>query len=123
LIIDRIARLVGADGAVATRLAPPIDGRLSGQIASEMVYGEAKLAAMRRYAGERFNDWVIDSAYGDHESDQFLLAAAERAVAVNPDQRLEAIARRSGWQVVRWQKSGDRDGAGRLTGHPRRQDY
>lgn len=123
LIIDRLARMVGADGAVATRLVPPIDGRLSGRIESEMVYGEAKLAAMRRYADERFSDWVIDTAYGDHESDQFLLAAAERAVVVNPDQRLETIARRSGWQVVRWQRSGDRDGAARSTGHPRREDY
>jgi HAD superfamily hydrolase (TIGR01490 family) len=120
MIIDRLARMVGADGAVATRLVPPIDGRLSGRIESEMVYGAAKLAAMRRYADERFNDWVIDTAYGDHESDQFLLAAAERAVVVNPDQRLETIARRSGWQVVRWRRSGDRGSAGRSTGRLRR---
>jgi HAD superfamily hydrolase (TIGR01490 family) len=102
LIIDRLAKFVGADGVVATRVTPPIDGRFSGCIDGDMIYGEAKLNAMRSYANQRFHHWVLDAAYGDHESDQFLLAAAQHAVAVNPDKRLEAIARRRGWSIVYW---------------------
>jgi HAD superfamily hydrolase (TIGR01490 family) len=102
VIIDRLAQLVGADGVVATRVTPPIDGRFSGRIEGDMIYGEAKLNAMRSYANERFHHWVFDAAYGDHESDQFLLAAAQHAVAVNPDSRFEALARRRGWDVAHW---------------------
>ena len=102
LIINRLAQLVGADGAVATRLVPPIDGRFSGRIDGNMIYGAAKVDAVHRYASERFRHWVLDAAYGDHESDQFMLAAARQAVAVNPDKRLESIARRRGWDVARW---------------------
>ena len=102
VIIDRLAQLIDADGAVATRLVPSSDGRFSGRIDGDMIYGAAKVDAVRRYANERFRDWVFDSAYGDHESDQPLLAAARHAVAVNPDRRLESIAHRRGWEVVRW---------------------
>ncbi len=102
LIINRLAELIDADGAVATRLVPSSDGRFSGRIDGDMIYGAVKVDAVRRYANERFRDWVFDSAYGDHESDQPLLAAARHAVAVNPDRRLESIARSRGWDVVRW---------------------
>jgi HAD superfamily hydrolase (TIGR01490 family) len=102
LIIDRLAQLVDADGAVATRLEPSIDGRFSGRIDGDMIYGAVKVDAVHRYANRRFRDWVLDSAYGDHESDRPLLAAAQHAVAVNPDRGLESTARRYGWDVVRW---------------------
>jgi HAD superfamily hydrolase (TIGR01490 family) len=105
LIISRLAQIVDADGAVATRLIPPVDGKFSGRIDGEMIYGQAKVDAVRRYANERFPYWIFEAAYGDHESDQFLLAAARHAVAVNPDRRLEAVARRCGWKVVRWHPS------------------
>ena len=110
LIIDRLAKLVGADGVVATRVITPIDGRFSGRIDGDMIYGKAKVDAIRRYANERFRHWVFHAAYGDHESDQFLLAAARHAVAVNPDTRLEALAHRRGWDVVRWRPATGRGG-------------
>ena len=109
LIISRLAKLIDADGTVATRLVPSVDGRFSGRIDGDMIYGGKKVDAVRRYANERFRDWIFDSAYGDHESDEPLLTAAQHAVAVNPDRRFEAIARRRGWDVVRWRAKSRRD--------------
>ena len=102
LIIDRLARLVDADGAVATTVAPSGDARFSGRIDGEMIYGVAKLAAVRRYADQRFPLWEFAAAYGDHKSDRFLLAAARQAFAVNPGRQFERIARRRGWHIVHW---------------------
>jgi HAD superfamily hydrolase (TIGR01490 family) len=102
LIINRLAQLVDADGVVATRVTPSSDGRFSGRIDGKMIYGAAKLEAVRHYANQRFPEWEFNTAYGDHESDRFLLAAAQRAFAVNPDRRLERIARRRGWPIVHW---------------------
>jgi phosphoserine phosphatase len=45
----------------------------------------------------------IDSvAYSDSMNDAPLLTAARRAVAVDPDARLAALAAERGWQVLRW---------------------
>ena len=40
-------------------------------------------------------------AYSDSANDLPLLRAVNRAVAVDPDPRLEAVARESGWAVLR----------------------
>jgi phosphoserine phosphatase len=45
----------------------------------------------------------LDSiAYSDSMNDAPLLSAARRAVAVDPDPRLAALAAERGWTVLRW---------------------
>jgi phosphoserine phosphatase len=41
-------------------------------------------------------------AYSDSMNDAPLLGAARRAVAVDPDPRLAALAAERGWAVLRW---------------------
>jgi phosphoserine phosphatase len=46
---------------------------------------------------------TLDSvAYSDSINDAPLLGAARRAVAVDPDPRLAALAAERGWEVMRW---------------------
>jgi phosphoserine phosphatase len=46
---------------------------------------------------------TLDSvAYSDSINDAPLLSAARRAVAVDPDPRLAALAAERGWEVLRW---------------------
>jgi HAD superfamily hydrolase (TIGR01490 family) len=86
----------------ATRLEE-VDGRWTGRILGEAMFGEAKARAARRMAAELKLDLTQCHAYGDSLSDQWLLAAVGRPVAVNPSKELARIAWRRGWPVLNWE--------------------
>lgn len=69
------------------------------------VEGAEKVAALRRFADERFGEgaWQLACAYGDHHSDHTLLAAADTAFAVTPDRPLARYAHRFGWKILDWE--------------------
>jgi len=107
LYVDAIARRLGIDDVLATRLDEPdgadhIHARLSG----DNCYGEAKFA--------RISDWLADNeitreqahirAYSDHVSDHPMLRFADEAVATTPSRKLKLLAPTMGWQVVDWRK-------------------
>lgn len=107
LYVDAIARRLGIDDVLATRLDGPdgadhIHARLSG----DNCYGEAKFA--------RISDWLADNeitreqahirAYSDHVSDHPMLRFADEAVATTPSRKLKLLAPTMGWRVVDWRK-------------------
>lgn len=105
LYVDAIARRLGMDDVLATRLDEPdgadhIHARLSG----DNCYGAAKFA--------RIADWMEGNAitrddahiraYSDHVSDHPMLHFADEAVATTPSRKLRLLAPKMGWQVVDW---------------------
>ena len=74
--------------------------------------GEARALLLERYADEHGLSLADSVAYADSSSDLAMLEAVGFPVAVNPDARLAAIARRRGWLVEHWPKAGG--GAHRL---------
>lgn len=105
LYVDAIARRLGIDDVLATRLDEPdgsdhIHARLSG----DNCYGDAKFA--------RISGWLADNAivrdaahiraYSDHVSDHPMLRFADEAVATTPSRKLKRLAPQMGWQVVDW---------------------
>lgn len=101
-IAARLAERLGLAGAVATEIAPAVDGRFSGRIAGDMVIGEAKMRHLSTLATARFGRWELVAAYADHHSDLPLMRAARRAVAVCPTPTLRKEAIRSGWTIAAW---------------------
>jgi HAD superfamily hydrolase (TIGR01490 family) len=95
-----IARRLGFDDAVATRIAWTADGRVAGSLDGPNLRGPAKLDAVRAVIAGWGEARV--TAYSDHESDEALLAAAAEAVAVDPSPGLARIAAGRGWTVMRW---------------------
>jgi HAD superfamily hydrolase (TIGR01490 family) len=88
-------------GVCATRLEE-IDGRWTGRIIGNAVFGEAKAAAIRRIALAEGFDLRRCYAYGDRSSDRWMLGAVGRAAAVNPSADLERTALLHDWPVLRW---------------------
>lgn len=85
----------------ATRLEET-DGRWTGRVWGEPMFGEAKARAAKRLAQEMRLDLGRCYAYGDSMKDRWLMEAVGRPVAVNPSKDLAAIARRHGWPVQNW---------------------
>jgi phosphoserine phosphatase len=85
----------------ATRLEE-VDGRWTGKISGEAMFGEAKERGARRMATELKLDMWRCYAYGDSASDRWLMDAVGRPAAVNPCEELVRHARRRGWTVLQW---------------------
>jgi phosphoserine phosphatase len=99
-----IARALGFEAVVATRMLPREDGRVGPALAGANVYGRSKLDALRGFLG---SGAAVDagqplSFYTDSSSDVPVLDWVECAVAVNPSRRLARIAAGRGWPVVDW---------------------
>jgi HAD superfamily hydrolase (TIGR01490 family) len=88
-------------GVCATRIEE-IEGKWTGRIAGEAMFGEAKARAVRRIAAETACDLEKSYAYGDTANDRWMLAVVGRATAVNPSKELAQIAELHGWPVMRW---------------------
>ena len=92
------------DDIVCARLGRS-DGRYTGELTDAPPTGEARAMAMADYAeaeGLRLEEAV---AYADSASDLPMLEAVGFPVAVNPETRLAAIARKRGWLVEQWSKA------------------
>ena len=63
-------------------------------------YQKGKLARLDQWLDGRT---VTESwAYSDSINDRFLLEYADHAIAVNPDDRLEHLAKEQGWDIQDW---------------------
>ncbi len=97
-MVEPIARMVGADLSVATRMVEQ-DGHYTGEV-DFYCYGEGKAEAIRRLAAERGYDLAGCHAYSDSATDLPMLTAVGHPTAVNPDRALrkESVAR--GWPML-----------------------
>ncbi|MCL3778746.1 MULTISPECIES: HAD family hydrolase [unclassified Actinomyces] len=93
-----IARLVGADRAVASRMEVDAEGRFTGRVERSLMHG-AKVPALEADAVEHGIDLSSSWAYSDSVSDLPMLQAVGHPVAVNPDRDLRRHATEAGWPV------------------------
>ena len=81
------------------------DGRLTGHLTTLPPIGEARALVLADYADAHGLSLEESVAYADSASDLAMLEAVGFPVAVNPEARLAAIARRRGWHVEHWAKA------------------
>ena len=91
-VVESFARRIGAH-AIGTPVEI-VNGRI--QLASELVADEKKVEkVLSHLCVDR-----VDYAYGDSMLDVPLLEHAEYPVAVYPDDKLRAIAKERGWEII-----------------------
>ncbi len=93
------------DEIVASRMTVRPDGTYSGHLAEVPPTGETRAQILADYCtseGLRLDESI---AYADSSTDLPLLEAVGFPVAVNPETRLAAIARKRGWLVEHWSKA------------------
>src|SRR5580658_2247400 len=81
------------------------DGLLTGHLTNLPPIGEARALVLSEYAAAHDLSLEESVAYADSASDLAMLEAVGFPVAVNPESRLAAIARRRGWHVEHWSKA------------------
>ena len=95
-----VARELGIEDLICTRLEVGPDGRLTGRVEGDFCFGEGKLRLAEEYARSRRASLSDAWFYSDSYTDLPLLEAVGMPVAVNPDPRLKRHARRAGWQTA-----------------------
>ena len=88
--------------AIATRLEER-DGKWTGRVLGEALFGEAKARRAKRLALEMRLDLARCYAYGDSLNDRWLMDAVGRPAAVNPSNDLLSFARTRRWPVMNWE--------------------
>ena len=105
LIVAPISAKLGADGYVCTRLDWSKDDLLLPDFASQNCYGTAKLKSVKAYI-ERQGLSDLDTVfYTDSRADIEVMRFADKAIAVNPDSRLEKLALDEGYDIQDWMKA------------------
>jgi HAD superfamily hydrolase (TIGR01490 family) len=92
------------DEIVCARLGQQ-DGRFTGRMVELPPIGEARALVLADYARSEGLELSESMAYADSASDLPMLEAVGFPVAVNPETKLAAIARRRGWHVEHWDKA------------------
>ena len=96
-----IARHLGIQHSVCSEWEHH-NGIMTGHVRLPIAYGVGKVHWLRRLADEIDIDLSQSHFYSDHQSDLPMLELVAHPVAVNPTQKLAALAKRRGWQVVDW---------------------
>jgi phosphoserine phosphatase len=86
-------------GGIGTR-SEVENGVYTGELNGPFCYGEGKVEAMKNLASWNGYDLAQSYAYSDSASDLPMLDVVGHPVAVNPDSKLERVARRNGWPIV-----------------------
>ena len=79
--------------------------RYSGQMTTVPPTGESRASVLFDYAAANDLDLAEAVAYADSSNDLPMLEVVGFPVAVNPEARLSAIARKRGWLVEQWEKA------------------
>ncbi len=93
------------DDIIAAHLSVTDDGRYTGQMTDVPPTGETRASALHDFAARHGIDLGQAVAYADSASDLPMLEVVGFPVAVNPETRLSALARKRGWLVEQWQKA------------------
>jgi len=103
-MIEDFASQQGFDEVVATTYEVR-DGRYTGRIEGDFVWGPGKLRSVQRWARAAGVDLSSSVAFSDSFFDQPLLCKVGDPRVVNPDPRLMAIALLHGWPIESWDRS------------------
>jgi HAD superfamily hydrolase (TIGR01490 family) len=93
------------DDVVCARLDTRPDGTYRGELTDVPPTGEARASVLADYAAANGFDLAEGVAYADSTSDLPMLDAVGFPVAVNPETRLAALARKRGWLVEHFDKA------------------
>jgi HAD superfamily hydrolase (TIGR01490 family) len=102
LVVRLAVRGIAASVAVCATRLEENDGRWTGRIVGDAMFGEAKARAVRQMAREKGFPLAQCYAYGDCIDDRWMLEAVGRPSVVNPSWGMRRLAGRRGWTVLAW---------------------
>lgn len=100
-VADPVADHLGVEHVLCSRLEV-VDGRFTGALDSPLCFGHGKVGVARTWAEEHGIDVSRSVFYTDSVTDLPMLEKVGEARVINPDPRLERVARKRGWAIDSW---------------------
>lgn len=97
-----LARRLGIPHVVASELEVARDGSFTGKFVEPLCYGVGKIVRTKELAEKHGFSLEESTFYSDSFTDLPLLEAVAEPVIVNPDPRLERVAKKRGWRIEAW---------------------
>lgn len=94
-----IAERLGVDHLIASE-AEQVEGRYTGRPSGIPSYQEGKVHRLNQWLAEHGETLTGAWFYSDSHNDLPLLERVDQPVAVDPDERLEAVARAKDWPII-----------------------
>jgi len=107
-LASMLAQVLALDGAIGSQFSEVEDGVYTGKPTGLFIYRSDKARAIEQLAEREGVDLTASYAYSDSESDLPMLRIVGHPVAVNPDQELARVARKEGWEILRFDRLGRR---------------
>ncbi len=103
-IAQAAAKKMGVDACIATKMEKDPQGNYTGEVEGNVLAGDEKYRAVEAWCNKNLGQgaWELAYAYGDHHTDEDLLAHAREAFAVCPGNTLKPVAKRNGWHILDW---------------------
>jgi HAD superfamily hydrolase (TIGR01490 family) len=98
-ITEPIAARLGVADLIACDVEI-VDGRYTGNPTGLPSYGAGKVTRLQQWLAETGGNLEGSIFYSDSHNDLPLLRAVEQAVAVDPDDKLRAVASAAGWPII-----------------------
>ncbi|APG63604.1 hypothetical protein LPB140_05310 [Sphingorhabdus lutea] len=107
LYVHPIARRLGFDAVIGTKLQRDSHGNILAKLAGENCYAMEKIPRIEQWMKSRNFDknQSFIRGYSDHVSDAPLLDFADEAFATNPHGPLHQLAVEKGWAILDWRAS------------------
>lgn len=99
-LVEHSKKALGEDIEIIGTTMHAVDGIWQGRVEGPL-YGVHKAVAVKEYAAKHDIDLHESYAYSDHYSDAAFLATVGHPVVVNPSLRLQLLAKRKGWEIMR----------------------
>lgn len=79
---------------------PVTNGKITSKAPIDHIQGIRKNEKIQQYLQNKQIDWENSYAYGDSYSDLSVLSLVGNPITVQPDNKLQAVAKRRGWEIL-----------------------
>ena len=98
-VSEPIGEMLGVPTVLATE-PEIVDGRYTGRFIGTPTYQQGKVVALAEWLGKRADELADSYFYSDSHNDLPLLDIVEHPIAVDPDDKLQAIANERQWPII-----------------------
>ena len=100
-VIEELKKYIGADYAISPVLEIK-DNKYTGNIIWLVPYGKNKMKMIKEKLSDSTRSFRGKYAYMDRISDKWIMEIVDNPCVVNPDRKLEKVARRRGWKIYKF---------------------
>ena len=100
--VDPVAQFLGIDNILSNKFETDDDGLITGEVKTPIIWGPGKARAVQAFAANNGVELAKSYFYADGDEDVALMYLVGNPRPTNPGGKMEAVAIKRGWPVLRF---------------------